>query len=101
MEVVMIIVHAHIEVKSGNEAAFASAAKKCVEETRKENGNIAYSLHASVINGAKFIIVEKWESRENLIAHTKTDHYIEYKKATADLLEKPTIVEVFNAEEYK
>ena len=94
----MIIVHAYVELKEGKETAFISAAKNCIEETRKESGNISYELNTSIESASKLIFVEKWQSREALTAHTKTEHYLKFKEVSADFRAKPSSVEIYTSE---
>ena len=43
------------------------------DETRKEEGNISYKVHADVKNKNKFVIIEEWKSLDAIDIHNKTD----------------------------
>ena len=91
----MIIVHAFIEVKDGAAQAFIEAADKCVEATRKEDGNIFYTLYTDSANPLKFVVVEEWESKPALDAHMQTPHFAEFGGAIENLLAAPLEIKVF------
>ena len=50
----MIYVVATLTVKPETRAEFIAAATACIKETRKEPGNIAYDLHESVTDPARW-----------------------------------------------
>ena len=54
--------------------AFIAGAKACIAETRKEKGCIAYENHISINDPNTFVVVERWESREDLNAHARAPH---------------------------
>jgi len=93
----MIIVHAHVEVKDGTAQEFISAAGKCVEATRTENGNNFYTLYTDAANPLKFVVVEEWETKPALDAHMQTPHFAEFGQAIEDLLAAPLDIKVFEA----
>jgi hypothetical protein len=51
----VIYVVATLTVKPETRAEFIAAATACIQETRKEAGNIAYDLHESVTDPAKMV----------------------------------------------
>ena len=71
----MIVVYAKSNVKEENAEKFLELAKKLVEETRKETGNISYELIRGLEDRTAFAFLEKWESPEILAAHMKTPHF--------------------------
>jgi len=74
----MISVIAGFAVKDGKEAECLDIVKKLVEATQKENGCIMYECFKSTDDPKKFVIMEKWESKEALDAHMATAHFKEY-----------------------
>ena len=93
----MIIVHAFIEVKDGAAQEFINAAGKCVEATRKEAGNVYYTLYTDSANPLEFVVVEEWESKPALDAHMQTPHFAEFGKKIEKLLARPTDIKVYEA----
>ena len=65
----MIYVVATSHVKPESRDAFIKGAKACIAETRKEKGCIAYESHTSINDPNLFVVVERWETREDLNAH--------------------------------
>lgn len=55
--------------------------EKVVAKTRKETGNLYYSLHQDINNPLIFVILEVWESQDAIKEHNKTEHYRDFKKA--------------------
>ena len=68
-EDLLIYVVATLTIKPETRAEFIAAATACINETRKEPGNIAYDLHESVTDPSKMVFVEQWENVEALVPH--------------------------------
>ncbi len=49
--------------------------KELVNETRKEDGCIAYNLFRDTKNPSILTMIEEWESQEALDLHMKTKHF--------------------------
>ncbi|MCL1816432.1 MAG: antibiotic biosynthesis monooxygenase [Clostridiales bacterium] len=94
----MIIVHAHIEVKENMAEAFVAVANKCIEATRQEVGNSLYSLYINAENLYQLIIVEEWESKAALDAHMLTPHFREFGTEIESLLAAPLEIKIFEAD---
>ncbi len=80
----MIYVIAAMTIKPGTRDKVLAAAKPCIEATRKEKGCIFYDLNVSQTDPNLLTFVERWESREHLTAHTKTDHLKAWRAASGD-----------------
>ena len=76
----MIYVVATLTVKPETRAELIAGATKCIAETRKEAGCIAYDMHESVTDPAKFVFVEQWDSAEALVPHGASDHMRAWRK---------------------
>lgn len=79
----MIYVVATLTLRPGSEGAILPAARACIDETRKEKGCLSYDLHASVTDPHTLVFVEKWETREDLTAHSKQPHLATWREASA------------------
>lgn len=79
----MIYVVATLTIKPGSLEALRAPAAACVAETRKEKGCISYELFASLDDPEKLVFVERWESREDLTAHSEQPHLVEWRDASA------------------
>ena len=71
----MIKVVARTLVREDCIEAYHALAKELVAETRKESGNISYTLNQSVENQQLHAMIEVWESREALDAHMASEHF--------------------------
>lgn len=94
----MILVAAHLTAKEGNREALVNACKKCIEETRKEAGNISYTMLLSDEDSNKAMIFEEWESQEVLDAHMKTPHFTELGDLISPYLAKDLDIKVYSAQ---
>lgn len=72
---------------------FKQAALKLVEESKKEDGCIAYDLYESDFEPFKYTFVEVWKSSKALEQHTKRNHYITMVQVM-QLAAKPTVREL-------
>jgi quinol monooxygenase YgiN len=79
----MIYVVATLTIKPGSLEALRAPAAACMAETLKEKGCIAYELFESVSDPEKLVFVEKWETREDLTAHSKQPHLLAWRDASA------------------
>lgn len=77
----MIIVIARLAIRPGSAPHLREPARICIEETRKEEGCIAYDLFESVTEPDCLVFVERWETREALSRHARTPHIAAWRKA--------------------
>jgi quinol monooxygenase YgiN len=70
----MIYVVATSQVKPESRDAFIKGAKECIAATRKEKGCLSYDSHTSINDPNLFVVVERWESREDLNAWPRAAH---------------------------
>lgn len=52
-----------------------AVATELVSFSLRDKGCISYDFYQSLTNDDRFAIVEAWESRADLKAHSETDHY--------------------------
>ena len=71
----MIYVVATSQVKPESRDAFIKGAKECIAATRKEKGCISYESHTSIHDPNLVVVVERWETREDLNAHGRGTAY--------------------------
>mmetsp|Transcript_74616 Transcript_74616/g.118769 ORF Transcript_74616/g.118769 Transcript_74616/m.118769 type:complete len:110 (+) Transcript_74616:99-428(+) len=93
------------EVKEDKIDAFLAAVKPMVMATNKEKGCLRYNLHQDKKNQCKFVMVEEWDSQENLSEHLKSAHVKAFgeEKKKQDFDQKPPAIyfcggPVFNLE---
>ena len=90
----MIYVVATLTIKPETRADFIAAATACIQETRKEPGNIAYDLHESVTDHSKMVFVEQWENMEALGPHRAAEHSKAFGRVVVKCFAAPPRIEV-------
>jgi len=80
----MIYVIATMTLKPGTRDKVLAAAKPCIAATRKEKGCIFYDLNTSAENPNLLTFVERWETREDLAAHAKSEHIKVWRAASGE-----------------
>ncbi len=68
---------------------------RLIDETRKEAGNISYTLYADTENAGEFVLIEEWKDREILAAHFRTAHFTTIVPEIEKLHTKPSVVNVY------
>jgi len=83
-----VSVFASFRPREGRAGDLRSLLMWMVERTRAEPGCERYDLYEEAEAGALHLF-ERYGDREALEAHRAADHYIEYRRQVADLLEEP------------
>ena len=83
-----VVVAAAFKVKPGREAEAEEVLREVTRETHGEEGCLLYALHRGLDDPGRFVIVERWRSREDLDAHFQQP-YMTKLAAAADALEEP------------
>jgi quinol monooxygenase YgiN len=91
-----VSVFASFRPRAGSEDALRSLLTWMVERTRAEPGCERYDLYEERDAGGVLHLFERYRNQEALEAHRATDHYIEYRRQVADLLEEPIGVVVLD-----
>ena len=92
----MIYVIATTRVKPECRDAYVKAAEECVFQTRQEKGCIAYENHSSILDPNLFVVVERWDTREDLNAHGRAPHMKAWREFSAPLKASPTVIEIIS-----
>jgi quinol monooxygenase YgiN len=92
----MIYVVATSHVKPESRDAFIEGARECIAETRKEKGCLSYESHTSINDPNLFVVVERWETREDLNAHGRAPHMKTWREYSAPLKVSPTVIEIIS-----
>lgn len=61
------------------------------DATRKEEGNIFYTLHKNIENSLKFTIIEGWKSQDAINYHNRTEHFLLLQKGLEEKADSFTI----------
>jgi quinol monooxygenase YgiN len=71
----MLTLTAKCKVKVDKCDDFLKLAKELVEETKKEEGCISYTLLQDVNDSGIITFLEQWKDEEALVFHGKTEHF--------------------------
>lgn len=67
-----------------------------VEETRKEEGCIAYDLYQDEQDAGALTFIEEWKSRQALEEHMKSEHFTRLVPAAGKLASKNGEVNIYH-----
>ena len=93
----MIYVVATLKLKPDAREHLLEPARACIAETRREKGCISYDLFDSVADADTMVFVERWETREDLSAHSKQPHLAAWREASGPHL-LSRVIEVIHPE---
>ena len=92
----MIVVSAMLTTVDGKGDELEQEFKKLVPKVLKDPGTIAYVVHRAVDDPNKFFVYEKYEDREALQAHSQTEHFKEFGRATRDMFSGRPEIGLYN-----
>ncbi|WP_407167232.1 putative quinol monooxygenase [Bradyrhizobium sp. ORS 111] len=92
----MIYVIATTPMKPESREDFIKGHKDCTVETRKEKGCLAYDGHVSVNDPNLYVVVERWESRDDLNAHARAPHMKVWREYSSQMKTGPTVIEIIS-----
>ena len=91
-----VSVFASFRPRAGNEDALRSLLTWMVERTRAEPGCERFDLYEERDAGGALHLFERYRGPKALEAHRASEHYVEYRRQVADLLEEPIRVVVLD-----
>ena len=91
-----VIVFASFRPIAGKESELHDLLSWMVGHTRAEPGCERYDLYRKQGEGDTFHLLERYRDTEALEAHRASDHYVEYRRQVADLLQEPIDVLVLD-----
>ena len=92
----MIYVIATTKVKPESRDAYIKGAKECMAATHQEKGCVAYEFHTGISDPNLFVVVERWETRDDLTAHSKAPHLKVWREYSASMKASPTVIEIIS-----
>jgi len=75
--------------------AFKKLAKELVEKSQNDAGLVYYTLNQSIADPKLFVMLEAWESREALKAHSQAPHFVQIVPQMAPMAEQNFPLELF------
>ncbi len=85
----MYIVSVTVFVNEGDEDAFVAATLDNARNTRQEEGNVRFDVARCVDGPGRFLLYEVYRTPEDFAAHQRTDHYLRWRQAVANLMARP------------
>ena len=85
----MIVTCVTVYVKEGHAEDFIKATLENHQGALRETGNMRFDVLQGIENPNRFLLYEAYESEETSAAHKKTGHYLRWRDAVADWMEKP------------
>jgi quinol monooxygenase YgiN len=92
----MIVVAAKLKAVEGKGDELEQEFRKLIPKVLKDPGAISYVVHRRVDAPNEFFVYEKYESMEALKLHGSTEHFKEFSKAIASLLDGRPEVGIYN-----
>jgi quinol monooxygenase YgiN len=92
----MIVVAAKLKAVEGKGDELERESRKLVPKVIKDPGTISYVVHRKVDASNEFFVYEKYASEEAFKLHISTEHFKEFSKAIASLLDGRPEVGIYN-----
>lgn len=91
----MITIVAKKIIKQGKVEEFKALVEELINESRKEEGCIAYNLYEDINNPNILTFIEEWRSEEDIKLHNKSEHYTNIVPKGADFQEGKTEINLY------
>lgn len=88
----MLVLAVQAPIKPDARDAATEAARRMVQETRKEPGCTHYGFSWDVTDPCLLRVIEEWESQEALDLHMKSPHMAELSAALGPILAGPMLI---------
>ena len=96
----MIIVTVKYSVKPGYRDKVMELAKEVARFSRTEKGCLTYDQLPSAENDREIFVLEKWETINDLVAHSNTSQFVEFNENRKPyVVEGSRSIQVFEANE--
>jgi len=82
-------------VKEDKIDEFIELAKKLVEATVKEEGNIKYELFQDLKDTKIITMIEEWENKDVLNKHMNSESFLEIVPILSSFMEKPAEMNLY------
>jgi quinol monooxygenase YgiN len=91
----MIVVAAKLKAVEDKEDELAREFRKLVTKVLNDPGTISYAVHRKTDAPNEFFVYEKYDSEEAFKLHISAEHFKEFSKAIASLLDGRPEVETY------
>ena len=87
-------VHVHERMYINDDGKLAEKIKILIEASLKDAGCLSYTFYQNFLNKTEYIMIEKWESKEKLDQHMKTEHFAKFGEYAKKISFKPMELEL-------
>lgn len=88
----MITIVARNILNPGAKKAFIEATRRLIEESRKEQGNIAYDLYEDTDDPQAMCFIERWHDAAAIERHNASQHFKEWIDRKPELVASGEVV---------
>ena len=92
MPTTQIVIVATVEVKPGSEDAVQGLLETAITQTHEEEGCVSYALHRDYENPQRFVMVERWASREAVEEHFTKPYLAELFAGLPEHVSAPPVI---------
>jgi quinol monooxygenase YgiN len=92
-----VVVVVQFRARPGRGADAEAAFAEVVPPTHAEDGCVAFAVHRVAGDAERFVLVERWASREALDAHLATPHLAAFRERGGDIWAEPPQITVAGA----
>ena len=93
----MVAVVVNESLKEGVRDEFVEYMRECIRLTKLEEGNIAYDLYAPIDDPGLCVMIEVWETKEDLDRHMTTEHFLTYLPGGEKYKTEPSEIKIYNS----
>jgi len=91
----MVIVTATLQAKAGQEGALLALIDNLILLSRQDAGYVHYDCFQSHERLHTFLILEQWETLDDLERHFEQSHFRAFVRQVVDLVETPPQIDQF------
>ncbi|UQS84801.1 antibiotic biosynthesis monooxygenase [Apilactobacillus apisilvae] len=89
----MIVVNVRMKINPDKRAEYLGFIKDLVSKSLNDKGNLSYAHYQDTANEDQYLILEHWDSQEDLDAHLQTKHLINFQEHIGDYVtEEPELL---------
>lgn len=85
----MLIVHVHVQVKSGSADAFEAATLENARHSVREPGVVRFDVLQRDDDQNRFVLMEIYRAPEDAARHKETAHYATWRDAVEPMMAEP------------
>lgn len=89
------VVHVQVRVKPERAAEFEKAVLANARASLREPGVARFDVVRDTADPTRFVLVEAYFTAEAVAAHKRTDHYLAWRDAVADMMAEPRTSRTF------